>query len=160
MTKMKLITPDQIKKISTLITRQHLTEMKDSLVSQYTNGRTNSRKEMYLSEAADLIQFLVKDDPSTKMRNKIFAICHDMGWLYRGLHDVNRMIIDRFLEKRGTVKAPLARLDKNELAKVVTQFELMQRKAELRSFGETVLKEVLIELGIDKATGRATKSAK
>jgi hypothetical protein len=157
---MKKATPDQIKKISTLITRQHLTEMKDTLVFQFTNGHTTSRKDMTIAEAAELIQYLVKDDPSTKMRNKIFAIAHDMKWLYPKMHDVNRMIIDRFLEKRGAVKKPIAQMDEKELQLIVTQFVSMQNKAELFKFGKTVVDEVLKELGIDKATGRATRSAK
>ncbi len=157
---MKKSTPDQIKKISTLISRQHLSEMKDALVDQFTSGRTTSRKQMYINEAADLIQYLVKDDPSTKMRNKVFAVAHSMKWLYPKMHEVNRMIIDRFLERRGAVKKPISQMNEKELVLVVTQFVSMQNKAELRTFGETVLDEVLAELGIDKATGRATKSQK
>jgi hypothetical protein len=158
MTKMKSITPDQIKKISTLISRQNLGDFKDTLVDQFTGGRTTSRKQMFINEATDLIQFLIKDDPCTKMRNKVFAIAHNMKWLYKGMHDLNRMIIDRFLLKRGAVKKPIAKMNEKELVLVVTQFVSMQNKEELRAFGETVLAEVLSELNIDKATGRNPQS--
>lgn len=152
---MNKATTQQIKKISTLITQQGLTtDIKESLVFQFTNGRATSRSDMSVSEAADLIQFLVKDDPSTKMRNKVFAIAHALGWLYKGLHELNRMIIDRFLEIRGVVKKPLAKMDRAELAKVVTQFELIQQKFELKSFNDTAISQILEELGIDRETGK------
>lgn len=143
-------TPAQVRKISTLISQQHFTvELKESLVHQFTNGRTKSRKDMSIAEAALLIRFLSKDDPCTKMRNKVFAICHDLGWLYKGMHELNLLIINRFLMRRGAIKKELQRMNREELQLVVSQFQRIDAKA---FDGE--LNEVLSELGINRATGK------
>jgi hypothetical protein len=144
----------QLKKVWTLIRQQHLGEIKESLVMQFTNSRTTHVREMTVTEVSHLITALVKDDPDTRMRNKVIAICHGMGWLMPGMHELNRLIIDRFLEKRGVVKKPLSKLRGGELVKVVSQFEQMQKKEELRKFGKTVVDELLLELNIDKETGK------
>lgn len=147
-----MATSQQIRKISTLITQQGLSnEIKESLVFQFTSGRETSRSRMTKLEAAELIQFLVKDDPCTKMRNKVFAIAHDLNWLYKDMHEINRLIIDRFLERRGAIKKPLNRMNKPELIEVVNQFEKIRQKEELRSFNEGVIGQILKELKIERS---------
>lgn len=148
------ISKAQLRKVYTLIRQQHLGEMKESLVAQFTNGRTTHVSEMTATEVSHLINALVKDDPDTRMRNKVLAICHNMGWLMPGMHELNRLVVDRFLERRGVVKKALYNLRGGELVRVINQLEMIQKKNELQQFGKTVLDEALLELGIDKSTGK------
>lgn len=145
------VTPAQIKKISVLVSYQRLPEdVVDSLIYQFSGGRSTSRKSLTFNEATELISELSKTDPARRMRNKVFALCHDLGWLYRDMHELNALIIDRFLARHGAVKKPLRYCNPKELVKIVTQLEEVQRRGQAQKI-KAELDEILDGLGIAKA---------
>jgi hypothetical protein len=71
---------DQIKIISTLITKQKVKD-KDALVLGFTGMRTSSRSEMYKSEAQALITHLKRQDEAERkcdnMRKSMIAMTYE-----------------------------------------------------------------------------------
>lgn len=132
---MKPITAPQLKAINFLLIKQGLYEHKRDIIESYTGGRTGSSKEMYIHEAAELLSYLnntQKDvNVSSKLMAKLFAMCHEMGWIpsktivegasvkvkkdYTAVHE--------WVKKYGYLKKELRLYTYNELPKLVTQLE-------------------------------------
>lgn len=132
---MKPITPPQLKAINVLLIKQGLYEHKREIIESYTGGRTGSSKEMYIHEAAELLSYLnntQKDmNVSSKLMAKLFAMCHEMGWIpsqtivegekVKVKKDYSR--VHAWVEKYGYLKKELRKYTYNELPKLVTQLE-------------------------------------
>ncbi|MBL0144911.1 MAG: hypothetical protein IPP48_03285 [Chitinophagaceae bacterium] len=78
-------TPQQLQAIHAVLHAQGLLHQKANIISGLTLGRTESSKELTYAEAsfllADLNKHNVKKDDGLKMRNKITAMAHEMGWI-------------------------------------------------------------------------------
>jgi hypothetical protein len=123
---MKPINKDQLIKLHVLLHQLNLIDIKSDLVSQFTNGRATSSKEMTLEEATELIRHLSKHDPCDRMRKKVFALAYVAGIIWGDTPEdkkMNGIKLDKFLKARGAVKKDINRMTKNDLIKVVTQFE-------------------------------------
>ena len=79
------INPAQLKCLSTLVSQLKIgKEDKKVMVLGFSGGRSESSKDLMSNEAADMIKHLKSLDPleksADKMRKKIIAMAHEMGW--------------------------------------------------------------------------------
>ncbi|CAN5309619.1 hypothetical protein BH09BAC1_BH09BAC1_14330 [soil metagenome] len=128
-------------------------EMKGQLVYEFTNGRTSSSSEMEATECRYLISHLAekehqmklatkepqkpkpinqnrKEDKekANKMRRKVFAFCHQLGWYVPGLFKDGKPVldyvrIDKFCIASGHAHKALNDYKVDELPMLVSQFE-------------------------------------
>jgi predicted ATP-grasp superfamily ATP-dependent carboligase len=129
-------TPEHIKAIYTLLGQNHLRDEKENIVSAFTGGRTNSVRKMYYAEAAALIGHLksmdVTEERSTKMRNKILSMAHEMNWtkpvgskqlaVGKGA-SIDMEHVNNWMLSKSYLKKKLDDYTYTELPKLVTQFE-------------------------------------
>jgi hypothetical protein len=110
--------------------KRGLMEMKADIIGEFTNGRTNSSKELTDAEARELIRILPnpskgegswKPKPGDAMRKKILAMAAEIGWKNNGKIDVQR--VNAWCEKYSSFKKPLNAHTTEELNKLVNQFE-------------------------------------
>lgn len=147
---MKKITNAQLSKIHVLISQLQIIDQKQQLIYSFTNGRETSSKEMTLNEATQLIKHLAASDPCERMRKKCFALAYEAGIIWGDTPEdkkMNAVKLNQFLLYRGAVKKEINRMNKNELVKVVTQFEyIMQHKGQTEANKATkfLLKELSI----------------
>lgn len=118
-------TQQQIKLIHTLlpdIYRQDR-ELKQELVSQFSEQGRVSTKELSTKEATALIAFLRTKQPAHRMRRKILSICYELGWVdQEGNLEWQR--IQSFNLKYGHAHKPrLNDYTEEELRLLVTQYE-------------------------------------
>ena len=135
----KMIDPQQLKQLHTLLHKQNLTHHKAEMVGGATNGRTESSKELHYNEAADLIKQLQamqpvvqwKPKPGELQRRKIIAIAYNMGWEIpnpqggKPKADIKR--INEWCIKFGFGHKPLNQYTTAELPKLVSVFETVYK---------------------------------
>ncbi len=146
----KPITKQQIQMAQVLITKNGLRDNKESIVQQFTQGRTISVKEMTLQEGKELIRWLVTHDPNQNMRKKVFSIAYDIEMIWgdsEADRKMNAIKIDNFLLARGAVKKKLTDCTREELVKIVNQFTMMRKHNEYTAAGKQT-KQLLNELNI------------
>lgn len=148
---MKPITPAQLKCLNTLVSKQGIIkDDKEALVQAFSRGRVSSSKDLLFGEAATMIKHLKDFDPNEKMRKKIFSLAYEAKIIYDDSPEdkkINPAKIDMFLLKTGTVKKKLMAMSKQELVKVVTQFQQIVKHAG-ESKASKATKEMLAELNI------------
>ena len=118
-----MITEDQLYKITILIEQQftQLPLQLSLIVFDLTDDRTGNINRISCDEACKLIYYLETCNPSERMRNKIFSLA-DEASIIRNLATANWQL-NRFLLKYGVVKKELCSLNKDELLRVVMQFQ-------------------------------------
>lgn len=109
--------------IQTLINKLKLQGQKDGLVMSYTNQRTPSVAKMYLHEAIELLGYLNTQTPAFKMKGKIIAMAHELGWHKPGTKKINMDDLNAWCIKKGMYKKPLDAHSEKELPHLVTQYE-------------------------------------
>ncbi|MEO6456542.1 MAG: hypothetical protein ABIN97_20870 [Ginsengibacter sp.] len=147
---MKPVTKAQLSKIHVLLHQLNLIEDKANIVNQFTNGRATSSKEMTLDEAKELIRHLSTHNPNERMRKKVFALAYVAGIIWGDTPEdkkMNGIKLDQFLKARGAVKKEINRMTKNELVKVVTQFEQIVKNRE-QTKANKATRSLLEELSI------------
>lgn len=124
------ITPEQIKYLHLLVVKCDLVEDKKHLVSQYTNGRTESSKEMTQTEARYLIASLKKmvsptedEKKADRMRRKIIGLAHECGWHLAGTQRIDMERLDNWCLNSSYLKKKLDKYKLSELPRLVSQFE-------------------------------------
>lgn len=122
----------QVKAIYTLLGKLHLRDEKESIVSAFSGGRTDSVRALGFNEAAALIAHLKSmDDPeensNTRMRNKIIGMAREMNWLIKGTGKVDIDHLNNWCKSLGYLHKPLDDYTHSELPKLVTQFEEVYR---------------------------------
>lgn len=127
---------DQNRQLHAIIGKLGLSkEVKEDLVYEYTGGRSSSSKDMDMQECQALINYLnvlargadQHTDRANRMRRKIIAICHEMGWkLETGA--INMKKVNDFCIQHSTLKKDLNSHTVQELPKLVTQFEQLLKK--------------------------------
>jgi hypothetical protein len=124
-----IITKEKIKHLSALLNQHNISDdTRKDLIFQFSEGRTESRKELKLTEAIALISFLssgsAKFDPRDKMRKKILSMFHEMGYKKEGELDLEH--VKTTIEKYGYLHKPLNDYQKNELPKLISQITKMR----------------------------------
>jgi hypothetical protein len=125
---MKHITPEQLKCLNTLVSKLHISkDDKETMVFGFSGGRATSSKNLFVSEATEMIKHLKSfDGPEQRMRKKVFALAYEAGIIYGETPEdkkMNAAKLNMFLLKSGTVKKELNKMTHTELVKVVTQFQ-------------------------------------
>lgn len=116
------MTTAQIKYVRGLLSKAGLSEQKDEIVYEYTDGRTTHLTDMNQTETAALIKALSGKSKKDAMVGKILSMAHEMGWeLPDGKVDMKR--INAWCEKYTKQKKALDQIPVNELPAVVTVFE-------------------------------------
>lgn len=109
-------------------------ETVEELAWQFSQGRTKSTRSLNVDEFQGMVNHLnaiqkgatetPKQKPidiADKMRKKILSICHEMNWKQQQKLDYIR--INEFCMKSGYLHKKLNAYTKEELPKLVTQFE-------------------------------------
>ena len=118
------MTTKQIKYVRGLLRSADLEEEKDSLVLQYTDGRTTHLTDMNQADTQALIKALGGGvSPRTKMVNKMLSLAHEMGWELPESRKVNMERINAWCNKYTKHKCDLDDIPNSELGAVVTNFE-------------------------------------
>lgn len=140
MRNIKPITPAQLKKIQTMFTRIGFDkEDKVHTISNLTNGRATSTKDITFNEAAYLINRLTgKSEPAKATKRNdtqkeardmvrcIYRVAYDIGMCYGDTPEdklMNCAKINKFCRERGTVKKNITEMSLPELKKTKKQFE-------------------------------------
>lgn len=126
-----MLSPNKLKAVQTLISKTDNRDEKANIVSQYTNGRTESVREMNEQEAARLIDDLKRLAPNhkathggEKMRRKLISMAHELGWkLSNGKIDMKR--VNEWCVKYGHKHVALNQYTYNDLPQLLSQFEKM-----------------------------------
>ena len=130
-----LILPSTNKRLHVLLNKSGNMAHKEDMVYSFTGGRTDRSRLMTDDEARAMIAHLqsLADDKANRMRRKIFAICHTLGWYMRdknhelilnnGRPVIDTDRIDAFCLQRGPFKKPLQEHTAKELTTLVTVFE-------------------------------------
>jgi hypothetical protein len=128
------VTPAQLRKINTIISKRGISkDAKEAIMLGFTAGRSASSKDLRYAEASELIKHLEAGDPNReaaeKMRGKILYYAHEMGWHTfkngRFVADVKR--IDEWCLKYGYMKRKLDGYSYQELPRLVSQFEAVYK---------------------------------
>ncbi len=150
---MNLISAAQIKILHTLLNQLGLLEEKARFISDVSNGRTQSSRQLTFSEARVLIQHLKTDDSGEKMRKKIFALAYEAQMIWGETEEdkkMNGVKLKEFIKAKGAVKKELNKMTNAELVKTVSQFEqIVKHKKE--SHATKATKSLLTELNIDSS---------
>lgn len=125
-------TAEQHKVLFGLLHRLNWLHYRQDLAIQYSNGRTESTKELYFKECQTLINYLKIEvnkpqgskEPTQleKMRKKFFYYCHELKWKKKGKLDYER--INNWLLKFSYLKKPL----NNYKNKLLQQIENVLKK--------------------------------
>lgn len=115
------MTTAQIKYVRGLLARNGIMDMKEQLVSQYTNGRSTHLSDMTYQETQELINSLNGESKRSRMVRKIISMAHEMLWEdENGKADMER--INAWCEKYTAKHKPLNQIKTDELPAVVTTF--------------------------------------
>jgi hypothetical protein len=119
-----LRTLNQNKTLHALLGSTKMMQHKKELVYQFSNERTTSSGELTYQECQSLIDFLKgqkTDNPADRMRKKIIALMkHDLKWTIKE--------IDEFCKTKGYLKKGFNDYTKQELPKLVSQFENIHKQ--------------------------------
>jgi hypothetical protein len=140
-----MATAKQKQQLYGLLAKLGWKDLKESLVSSYTDGRTQSCSEMTPNEIKALLTYLIGEfankkgkvvlaasqvsenahkEKADKMRKKIIAMAHKLFWKTpQGKADMQR--IDNWCINHSSLKKKLMEHTIHELPALVSQFELM-----------------------------------
>lgn len=120
-----LITKTQNAQLHALLGQTKMIGQKANLVLAFTDGRTESSKEMTATEAQQIINYLKsinnKEDAANTMRRKILAMCHRIQWEREG-GSVDMVRLNNWCVKSSYLKKELNQYTYQELPKLVSQF--------------------------------------
>lgn len=132
---MRMVTTPQLKKIHTLLGQLGLMDRKPEIVQSFTESRTESSREMTLTEAKALIEWLTGSQERTTVIRRIWHLAYEIGIIVPGDHNekaMNAAKLDAFCEQRGTVKKAISVQSLKEVKRTGKQFEVMYAKHEQR----------------------------
>lgn len=118
--------PSNFRHMMKLLTEAGLQGRRHAYSYDYSNGRTESSKELTWLEIDRIIRDLEHDfkqfDQANTMRRKIISMAHEMDWEFPG-HKADMARISAWCEKFGYLHKPLNKYSYKELPRLVTQFE-------------------------------------
>jgi len=150
---MNPITKAQISKFHVLLSQLKLQESKGDIISEFSNGRATSTKDLSMQEATQMLRYLSKFDPCDKMRRKIFALAYEADFIYGYTPEdkkMNEIKLNQFLIAKGAIRKNLNKMNKDELIKTVNQFEQIIKHNQLTNASKTT-KNLLAELNIKRS---------
>lgn len=119
------------KQLHALLNQAGLSSQKTALVLSFSNGRSESSKDLTNFETRQLIAYLqglpnAEQEAANRMRRKMLSYCHEMHWTVTNVYgkkiaDVQRL--DGWCEKFGYLHKKLNAYSHAELPKLVSQFE-------------------------------------
>ena len=108
------------------------------IISEFTDGRTTSSKEMTRYEAMRMIDKFVKsleDGAAREMVGVIYALSFEIGFLNKGYGsssaaevEMNKAKINQFVMTHGVVKKPITQMNLEELQQTMRQFQKIAKK--------------------------------
>ena len=115
------------KQIHALLAKANVMEQKAAIVSSFSNGRTQSSRELSHAEAFEMVKWLLTQVTDTtpcshKMRRKIISMAHQMHWHLPGTQQVDMPRLNTWCNTFGFGKKKLNDYTYAELPKLVTQF--------------------------------------
>jgi hypothetical protein len=114
-----------------LLTKRGLLEQKGIIVYGFTNGRSESCKDLSFEEAAEMIDYLKSQDKTgpgaNKMRRKIISLAHEMHWHLNGTQAIDMPRLNGWCQKYGYLHKKLNDYTYKELPKLLTQFQLLYK---------------------------------
>lgn len=144
----------QIKKLHVLFNNLQLMDQKKSIISDVTDGRTQSTRELTDKEAANLIAHLCEFLPCEKLKSAIRYLAYKANMIY-GYTETDKILnkakIDMFLHQKGAVKKDLERQNYQELIKTHRQFEAIcanNVRSNRNKSANKAVKELLNELNL------------
>ena len=119
--------PQLNKQLHSLLNATDLTGQKSNIVHGFTDGRSDSSKELTNGEAEKMIKYLQsitanKDEVSNKMRRKMISLAHEMHWHLPGTQKIDMQQLNGWCCKFGQFKKELNKHSYDELTKLVSQF--------------------------------------
>ncbi|MDO3641958.1 hypothetical protein [Mucilaginibacter sp. L3T2-6] len=126
------MTPKQIGMVRGLLAKAGLTQHKEDMVYDYTNGRTEHLSEMTHDETQALVKYLNSflgqtGNPAEKMRRKILSMAHEMHWELPGTTRVDMKRVNNWCIRFSGQNKPLDAFKYSELPALVSQFEIVYR---------------------------------
>lgn len=128
---MKPITAAQLKMLHVLLNQLDLMERKADFVYSFSHGRTESSRELTLTEAKEFIEYLKRSEETQRLINSIWHLAYEMNIISGSGSEQNWMNaakLDMFCKNRGTMKKNLREQSYTELKKTHRQFEAMYKK--------------------------------
>lgn len=128
---MNPLTPAQLKIIHVLLNQLDLMERKADLVYSFSHGRTESSRELTLTEAKEFIEYLKRSEETQRLICSIWHLAYEMNIISGSGSEQNGMNaakLDMFCKNRGAVKKNLREQSYTELKKTHRQFEAMYKK--------------------------------
>lgn len=129
-------TSKQLQYIHAALHRKGLLQHKAEMVSSYTNGRSESSKDMTMEEANEMLQALNGHQPDEEKKDKmikhLIAMAHEIGWIteqavVNGQGEVGKKKdysrLHAWVEKYGYLKKKLNQYKFHELPTLVTAFK-------------------------------------
>jgi hypothetical protein len=118
--------PKNFKKLMALLTKSNLQGRRHAIVWDYSNGRTESSRELSDPETNRIIRDLERGfkelDRCDTMRKKIISQAHEMGWELAG-HRADMARINAWCLKFGYLHKSLNQYSYAELPALLTQFD-------------------------------------
>lgn len=124
----KRITAAQLRMLHVQLRNSGIISEKKEIISEYTNGRTDSSRELTINEANDLLRALCRNDSRQNEIKAIWHLAYEMGFIYGSSRDdrkMNSAKLDSFCLSRGTVKKPINKQSLIEVRRTHRQFERM-----------------------------------
>jgi len=123
---MEKATKAQITKLHILLVKLDLIKDKKAIVMDASDNRTSSSKELTISEAKKLIALMCNCDPGERLKSAITQLAFKAGITYGNTDTdkiLNKVKLDMFLNKNGSVKKDLQKQSYTELIKTHRQLE-------------------------------------
>ncbi|MGN6604543.1 MAG: hypothetical protein ACTHK8_18940 [Ginsengibacter sp.] len=117
----------QNKTLYALLNATGLLEQKANIVLSFTEGKSESSKDLTDAQANDMIAYLrrqqqAQEEPANKMRRRILSMAHEMHWYLPGARKLDMEHINDWCKKFGYLHKELNQYSYKELPKLVTQF--------------------------------------
>ncbi len=123
------------KQLHALLNQAGLSSQKTALVLSFSNGRSESSKDLTNFETRQLIAYLqglpnAEQEAANRMRRKMLSYCHEMHWTVTNVYgkkiaDVQRL--DGWCEKFGYLHKKLNAYSHAELPKLLSQFKAVYK---------------------------------
>ena len=124
------ITLQQNKELHLHLNKSGLSASKKDLVFGFTEGRSESSKDLLMHEATALIHYLKSQnkegESAQQMRRKIIAMAHNLRWEQEG-GAINMDTVNHWCLTKSYLKKELNSYTYSELPKLVSQFTAMYR---------------------------------
>jgi hypothetical protein len=134
---MQPITKSQIIAINVAIKKKGLIDDKKKIISDASNGRVTSTKDLHFDEAHSLLMFLNADTDNNqekidKQVRKLFAIAYDLKWISErsvigngGKLEKKKdfSVLYKWVKSYGYLKKELRDYNEKELPRLITQLQ-------------------------------------